>query len=224
ATTVASGHATLATKADATPYLGRSSTGWIAPACGWRTHSITSSARSGCLSKFCAVLMASTIARSELIGTKRTQNASTHSRVMAQSSPESTSIFIHSPIWRRWPAQAASSSLLRQVTRPACDPRYYWLPLHKPLPTQEALVLGIGPRPFRQVADTWPLRPADNQPNPLWHLTEGARRSLYYGLRRDSRRSALVVQTESIPLSQDRVTMRKCARLLMNAVHLSPDR
>src|SRR5262245_63297209 len=27
-------------QADATPYLGRSSTGWIAPACGWRTHSI----------------------------------------------------------------------------------------------------------------------------------------------------------------------------------------
>src|SRR6266568_2152426 len=26
------------------PYLGRTSTGWIAPACGWRTHSITSSA------------------------------------------------------------------------------------------------------------------------------------------------------------------------------------
>src|SRR5215472_292109 len=32
-------------QADATPYLGRASTGWIAPACGWRTHSITSSAR-----------------------------------------------------------------------------------------------------------------------------------------------------------------------------------
>src|SRR6266481_6347458 len=31
-------------QADATPYLGRTSTGWIAPACGWRTHSITSSA------------------------------------------------------------------------------------------------------------------------------------------------------------------------------------
>ena len=31
--------------ADATPYLGRIPTGWIAPACGWRTHSITSSAR-----------------------------------------------------------------------------------------------------------------------------------------------------------------------------------
>jgi hypothetical protein len=45
-------------QADATPYLGRTSTGWIAPACGRRTHSITSSARccslhrqrfSGCL-------------------------------------------------------------------------------------------------------------------------------------------------------------------------------
>src|SRR6266567_1694498 len=32
-------------QAGATPYLGRTSTGWIAPACGWRTHSITSSAR-----------------------------------------------------------------------------------------------------------------------------------------------------------------------------------
>src|SRR5207248_6824984 len=29
-------------QADATPYLGRTFTGWIAPACGWRTHSITS--------------------------------------------------------------------------------------------------------------------------------------------------------------------------------------
>src|SRR6266480_369872 len=32
ATTVASGHATLATKQDATLYLGRTFTGWIAPA------------------------------------------------------------------------------------------------------------------------------------------------------------------------------------------------
>jgi len=32
-------------QAGATPYLGRTSTGRIAPACGWRTHSITSSAR-----------------------------------------------------------------------------------------------------------------------------------------------------------------------------------
>ena len=32
-------------QADATPYLGRTCTGWIAPACGWRTYSITSSAR-----------------------------------------------------------------------------------------------------------------------------------------------------------------------------------
>src|SRR5215510_12246251 len=37
-------------QADATPYLGRTSTGWIAPACGWRTHSITSSARASTLS------------------------------------------------------------------------------------------------------------------------------------------------------------------------------
>src|SRR5262245_20974254 len=28
-------------QADATPYLGRTYTGWIAPACGWRTHNIT---------------------------------------------------------------------------------------------------------------------------------------------------------------------------------------
>src|SRR5438477_6322402 len=32
-------------QADVTPYLGRTFTGWIAPACGWRTYSITSSAR-----------------------------------------------------------------------------------------------------------------------------------------------------------------------------------
>src|SRR6516165_1064060 len=32
-------------QADATPYLGRTFTGRIAPACGWRIHSITSSAR-----------------------------------------------------------------------------------------------------------------------------------------------------------------------------------
>jgi hypothetical protein len=30
-------------QADATPYLGRTSTGWIAPACGWRTHSFPDS-------------------------------------------------------------------------------------------------------------------------------------------------------------------------------------
>ena len=32
-------------QAGAAPYLGRTFTGWIAPACDWRTHSITSSAR-----------------------------------------------------------------------------------------------------------------------------------------------------------------------------------
>ena len=31
-------------QADATPYLGRTFTGWIAPALCWRTYSITSSA------------------------------------------------------------------------------------------------------------------------------------------------------------------------------------
>src|SRR5262249_42567646 len=30
----------------------------------------------------------------------------------------------------------------------------------------EKLLLWMGLRPFRQVADTWPLGPADNQPNP----------------------------------------------------------
>src|SRR5438067_9769099 len=30
-------------QAGATLYLGRTCTGWIAPACGWRTYSITSS-------------------------------------------------------------------------------------------------------------------------------------------------------------------------------------
>jgi hypothetical protein len=29
-------------QADATPYLGRTFTSWIAPACGWHTYSITS--------------------------------------------------------------------------------------------------------------------------------------------------------------------------------------
>ena len=37
-------------QADATPYLGRTFTGWITPAFGWRTHSITSSARARRLS------------------------------------------------------------------------------------------------------------------------------------------------------------------------------
>jgi hypothetical protein len=31
-------------QADDTPYLGRTCTGWIAPACGWRTYSIRWSA------------------------------------------------------------------------------------------------------------------------------------------------------------------------------------
>src|SRR5205809_1146717 len=37
-------------QAGATLYLGRTCTGWIAPACGWRTHSITSSAATSNLS------------------------------------------------------------------------------------------------------------------------------------------------------------------------------
>jgi hypothetical protein len=48
------------------PYLGRTSTGWIAPACGWRTHSITSSAGANTLGGTSkplalAVLMLSTV-------------------------------------------------------------------------------------------------------------------------------------------------------------------
>src|SRR6516165_105716 len=53
-----------------------------------------------------------------------------------------------------------------EVTRLPYDPRCYWLSPHKSLPNREALPLRIGFRPFRQVADTWPLGPADNQPNP----------------------------------------------------------
>src|SRR5262249_19198368 len=37
--------------------------------------------------------------------------------------------------------------------------------------------LRISLRPFRQVADTWPLRPADNQPNPCGtQVTTSSRR------------------------------------------------
>src|SRR6516164_9919053 len=53
-----------------------------------------------------------------------------------------------------------------EVTRLADDPRCYWLSPRKSLPSREALPLRIGLRPCRQVADTWPLGPADNQPNP----------------------------------------------------------
>ena len=52
------------------------------------------------------------------------------------------------------------------VSRPASHPRCYRLPPHKPLPSREALVLWIGLQPLWQVADIWPLRPADNRPNP----------------------------------------------------------
>src|SRR5262252_5375192 len=55
---------------------------------------------------------------------------------------------------------------MAQVSRPAYDPRCYRLPPHKPLPSREALVLWIGLQPLWQVADIWPLRPADNRPNP----------------------------------------------------------
>ncbi len=40
-------HTTLASRRLARPYLGRTSTDWTAPACGWRTYSITSSASAG---------------------------------------------------------------------------------------------------------------------------------------------------------------------------------
>jgi hypothetical protein len=59
------------------------------------------------------------------------------------------------------------------LTRLAYEPRCYWPPPHKSLPSREALALCVGLRPFRQVADTWPLDPADNQPNPcqpIWRL------------------------------------------------------
>src|SRR5436190_10625625 len=52
------------------------------------------------------------------------------------------------------------------LTHQAYGPRYYWRPPHKPLPSREALVLSTDPLPFRQVAETLPLRPEDNQPNP----------------------------------------------------------
>src|SRR5436309_13939874 len=61
------------------------------------------------------------------------------------------------------------------------DPLYHLLHPHKPLPNREALVLWIGLRPFRQVADTWPLRPADNQPNPCG--TQEARAVIQAGIK-----------------------------------------
>src|SRR5262249_54002045 len=51
-------------QAGATPYLGRTCTGWIAPACGWRTHSITSSARASGVG---GTLMPSVLAVSRLM-------------------------------------------------------------------------------------------------------------------------------------------------------------
>jgi hypothetical protein len=65
----------------------------------------------------------------------------------------------------------------RHVTRPACDPRCYWLLPHKPLPNREALVLWIRLRPFRQVADIWLLRPEDSLANPCGiQVTTASRR------------------------------------------------
>src|SRR5436190_18586529 len=57
-------------QADATPYLGRTFTGWIAPACGWRTHSITSSARAssvGGTSRLSALAVERLITNSNLL-------------------------------------------------------------------------------------------------------------------------------------------------------------
>jgi hypothetical protein len=54
----------------------------------------------------------------------------------------------------------------RPITLQASHPRCYWRPPHKRPPSREALALWIGLRPFRQVADTSLLGPADNQPNP----------------------------------------------------------
>jgi Putative MetA-pathway of phenol degradation len=55
---------------------------------------------------------------------------------------------------------------LSTTTQGYLNPRCYRLLPHKPLPSREALVLWIGLQPLWQVADIWPLRPADNRPNP----------------------------------------------------------
>src|SRR5262249_28071167 len=58
-------------QAGATPYLGRTFTGWIAPACGWRTPSITSSARAsscGGTSRPSALAVLRLITSSYLVG------------------------------------------------------------------------------------------------------------------------------------------------------------
>ena len=104
----------------------------------------------------------------------------------------------------------------RHVTRPACDPRCYWLLPHKPLPNREALVLWIRLRPFRQVADIWLLRPEDNLPNPCGiQVTTASRRrgrsfydrlsSLIYDLKPASTGLfASAARQESIPRQTDR--------------------
>jgi hypothetical protein len=71
ATTVASGHANTRYQADATPYLGRTSTGWTAPACGWRTYSIASSAMASSVagtSRPSALAVLRLIASANLVG------------------------------------------------------------------------------------------------------------------------------------------------------------
>src|SRR5215831_10168529 len=83
---------------------------------------------------------------------------------IAESSASSTAILYARR--SRTPDGPASTLHMARVTRLARDPRCYWLPPRKSLPSRKALALRIGLRPFRQVADTWPLGPADNQPNP----------------------------------------------------------
>src|SRR5262249_9720233 len=94
--------------------------------------------------------------------------------------------------WRgrsRTPDGPASTLRMAMVSRPACDPRCYRLPPHKPLPSREALVLWIGLQPF--LADIWPLRPADNQPNPCDTNT------LFEGSDVHPRQAALEIRTSS---------------------------
>src|SRR5262249_24091555 len=89
----------------------------------------------------------------------------------------------------RTPDGPPSSLHMTRVSRPACDPRCYRLPPHKPLPSREALVLWIGLQPF--LADIWPLRPADNQPNPCDTDT------LFEGSDVHPRQAALEIRTSS---------------------------
>src|SRR5262249_24243187 len=92
---------------------------------------------------------------------------------------------------------------MARVSRPAYDPRCYRLPPRKPLPSREALVLWIGLQPLRQVADIWPLRPADNQPNPCRTQCDTRRRGRPFYDRLSPliaiRKPHAAVRQESIP-------------------------